>query len=47
MAMIIMTENLATKITVSNTMWKTGVNYVEINKWLLNEQYDEEQYAIG
>ena len=43
--MIMMTENLATKITMTNMMMKACINQGDINK-LLNEQYHEVQYAI-
>ena len=47
MTMIMMTENLVTKITMSNMIVKNMcVNQVDINKQLLNEEYDEVQYAI-
>ena len=44
--MIIMTENLATKINMSNLMMKNTFNNIKINKQLFNEQYNEEQHPI-
>ena len=46
MAMIIMTENLASKINMSNLIIKNTFYKVKINKQLFNEQYNEEQHPI-
>ena len=46
MTMIIMTENLASKINMSNLIMKNTFYKVKINKQLFNEQYNEEQHPI-
>ena len=44
--MIIVTENLASKINMSNLMMKNTFNKVKISKQLFKEQYNEEQHPI-
>ena len=46
MTMIIVTENLASKINMSNLMMKNTFNKVKISKQLFKEQYNEEQHPI-
>ena len=46
MTMIIMTENVASKINMSNLIMKNTFYKVKINKQLFNEQYNEEQHPI-
>ena len=46
MTMIIVTENLASKINMSNLMMKNTFNKVKISKQFFNEQYNEEQHPI-